>query len=170
VSSGLVADVVHKTELGWCAWACRRTTTCRSRERHARARAQARQGAPRLLVQEQVRPVAELIVGGRVDPVFGPVVVVGGGGVLVELFKDVAIRLAPVGEAEARAMLGETRASALLRGFRGRPVADTDAAARTVSALSRIVADFRERLAGSRSTHSASWRAGGALDTPSSSS
>ena len=99
-----------------------------------------------LLVQEMVRPVAELLVGGRVDPDFGPVIVVGGGGMLVEVYKDAAVRLAPVSEQAAREMIRETRAATLLDGFRGRPAGDVDAAARAVARLSEFVADFQSEI------------------------
>ena len=91
--------------------------------------------------------IAELLVGGRVDPDFGPVVVVGAGGMLVELFKDVAVRLAPVSEETAREMIAETRAAAFLGGWRGRPRGDVDGAARAVARLSEFVADFRDEIA-----------------------
>ncbi|HLO36055.1 MAG TPA: acetate--CoA ligase family protein, partial [Candidatus Deferrimicrobium sp.] len=66
----------------------------------------------------------ELILGGRRDPSFGPLVVVGLGGILAEVLDDVAIRLAPVAAEEAAAMLGELRGAALLAGARGRPGID----------------------------------------------
>jgi hypothetical protein len=94
-----------------------------------------------------VAPVSELLVGGRLDADFGPIVVVGGGGILVEVYKDVAIRLAPVTEAVALEMLEETRAGALLRGFRGRPAGDVPETARTVAAVSRFIADFAGEIA-----------------------
>ena len=99
-----------------------------------------------LLVQEMVRLVAELLVGGRVDPDFGPVIVVGGGGMLVEVYKDAAVRLAPVSEATAHEMISETRAATLLGGFRDRPKGDVDAAARAVARLSEVVADFQSEI------------------------
>jgi acyl-CoA synthetase (NDP forming) len=61
-----------------------------------------------MMVQRMVSPVAELLVGARVDPEFGPVVVAGMGGVNVELFKDVAVRLAPVLPSAAGEMLRAT--------------------------------------------------------------
>jgi succinyl-CoA synthetase beta subunit len=100
-----------------------------------------------LLVQEMARPIAELLVGGRVDPDFGPVIVVGGGGILVELYKDVAVRLAPVSEDTAREMIGETRAARLLGGWRGRPAGDVDAAAHAVARLSELLVDFQDEIA-----------------------
>ncbi len=79
-----------------------------------------------VLVQRMAAPGIEVLVGVRHDPTFGPVVVVGGGGILVELMADVALAVAPVGPAEARAMVAETRIGRLLAGVRGRPPADID--------------------------------------------
>lgn len=89
-------------------------------------------------------PVVELIVGARVDPSFGPLVLVGLGGVQAEVYRDVQVALAPVDEDEAVAMLGRLRAFPLLRGWRGRPPVDVAAAARTVVAVSRVVAEHRD--------------------------
>jgi len=85
-------------------------------------------------------------VGARVDRDFGPIIVVGAGGVQVELYKDVAIRLAPVNEESARQALAATQVSKLLGGFRGSPVADIAAVARTVSAVSQFIVDFADQL------------------------
>jgi succinyl-CoA synthetase beta subunit len=93
-----------------------------------------------------VAPVAELFVGGRIDPDFGPLVLVGAGGVLVELYRDVSVRLAPIDEDTALEALGATRISRVLDGFRGRPPGDRRAAARAISALSGFVADFADEL------------------------
>ena len=64
-------------------------------------------------------PVAEILVGARVDPDFGPLIVVGAGGINVELYKDVAVRIAPISEEEALAALAATRISRVLDGWRG---------------------------------------------------
>jgi acetate---CoA ligase (ADP-forming) len=95
-------------------------------------------GAP-VLVQQQIPAGVELLVGGRRDPVFGPVVVCGLGGVFTELVRDVSLRLAPLGEAEALAMLREGRKVAVLRGFRGGPAADERALAAVLIAVSELV-------------------------------
>lgn len=99
-----------------------------------------------ILVQEMVQPVVELLVGARLDPDFGPVIVIGGGGLQVELFSDVCVRLAPVSESEADAMLAETRTSALLEGWRGGPKADRAAVARTASLVSQFIVDFADEV------------------------
>ena len=76
------------------------------------------------LVQPMLPGDIELIVGARRDPTFGPLVQIGPGGVMTELYDDVATRLAPLTEADALAMIGETTVHTLLAGFRGLPFHD----------------------------------------------
>jgi acetate---CoA ligase (ADP-forming) len=98
-----------------------------------------------VLVQEMVPPGAvEVIVGASVDPEFGPVVVFGMGGVLVELIKDSALRLAPISGDEARQMIEATRGAALLRGFRGAAPADMAALSAALVRLSHLAWDLRD--------------------------
>ncbi|HEV7809412.1 MAG TPA: acetate--CoA ligase family protein [Candidatus Limnocylindrales bacterium] len=78
----------------------------------------------------------ELIVGGRRDASFGPIVLVGLGGVLAEALDDVAVRLGPVSAIEARAMLSDLRGAAILDGFRGRSGIDREAVVKTIVGLS----------------------------------
>jgi acyl-CoA synthetase (NDP forming) len=92
-----------------------------------------------LLLEPMADPGVELIIGARRDPSFGPVVLVGLGGVLTEILDDVVIRLAPVSEDEAARMLGELRGSRILAGVRGRAPADRAGAAAMIAALSRLV-------------------------------
>jgi acyl-CoA synthetase (NDP forming) len=94
-------------------------------------------GAP-LVVQTMQTGLAEAIVGYRDDPVVGPLVLVGAGGVLAELYQDVSIRLAPVSEDEAQRMIEDVKGLAVIRGYRSLPPGDTKALARVVSAVSRI--------------------------------
>ena len=91
-----------------------------------------------VLVQRMESGIAEAIVGYRDDALVGPVVLVGAGGTLAELYQDVALRLAPVTEAEAREMIAEVKGLALLRGYRGLPRGDEGALASAVAALSRL--------------------------------
>ena len=86
----------------------------------------------------------ELLVGARWDARFGPVVLVGLGGVLTEVLRDVAVALAPVDEATARELLLSLRAAPLLQGARGRRAVDLAAAAAAVAALSRVAAAHPE--------------------------
>lgn len=86
----------------------------------------------------------ELIVGTQVDPHFGPIVMVGLGGVLTEVLHDVAFALAPVGAADARALLESLKSAALLHGVRGKPAVDVEAAAVAVARLSEVAAAHPE--------------------------
>jgi acyl-CoA synthetase (NDP forming) len=100
-----------------------------------------------VLVAPMAPPGVETIVGVENDPTFGPLVMFGLGGVFVEVFRDVTFRLAPFDESEAHRMIEEIQASSLLHGARGRPTADVDALARTLSAVSRFAAAQGSRLA-----------------------
>jgi acetate---CoA ligase (ADP-forming) len=93
-----------------------------------------------LLVARQMSGV-ELILGGRRDPSFGPLVVVGLGGILAEVLDDVAIRLAPVDADEAAAMLHELRGGAVLAGVRGRPGIDRPAVIEAIVRLGHLLVE-----------------------------
>ncbi|MCP2241522.1 acetate--CoA ligase family protein [Lentzea aerocolonigenes] len=82
----------------------------------------------------------ELIIGAKRDPSFGPVVLVGAGGVHAELFRDTAIELAPVSPATAREMLARLVCAPLLTGWRGSPAADVEALAEVVAQVSETLA------------------------------
>ncbi len=82
-----------------------------------------------VVVQEMVKGLGEAIVGFRRDPRVGPVVVVGIGGILAEVYGDVSVRPAPVDLTAARAMIAEVKGFAPLRGFRGLPEGDLEALA-----------------------------------------
>lgn len=93
-----------------------------------------------VLIQPMVTGLGEALVGFRRDNLVGPVVTVGAGGVMAEIYRDVAIRPAPVSVQIARQMLDEVKGFALLRGYRGRPVGDLDALARLVASVSQLAA------------------------------
>jgi acetyltransferase len=97
------------------------------------------------LVQEMVTGT-EVILGARTDPLYGPLIVVGSGGILVELIKDVACRLLPVTPIDARAMIAELKVAKLLAGFRGRPAGDVDALVQAVCGLSDFYLQHRHLL------------------------
>jgi acyl-CoA synthetase (NDP forming) len=94
-----------------------------------------------LIVEPMASPGLELIVGLNRDPDFGPLVVVGLGGVLAEVLDDVVIRLAPVTSDEATAMLDDLRGARLLDGVRGRPAADRAAIAAIIVAVAQLGVD-----------------------------
>ena len=87
----------------------------------------------------------EFIIGGLIDPVFGPAVMAGAGGVLTELYKDAVFRLCPCSEAEAVRMLKELKISPVLEGYRGSPL-DLKGLAETVSKVSEVFDDFDGKL------------------------
>jgi len=82
--------------------------------------------------------LAEAIVGYRDDPVVGPLVLVGSGGVLTEIHRDYVLRMAPVSEREAGEMIEQVKGFAAIRGYRNLPRGDLGALARAVSALSAL--------------------------------
>jgi len=98
------------------------------------------------LVQEMVSGV-EMLVGARDDALYGPMIVLGAGGVMVELVRDVALRLLPVTPGDVRAMLKELRVSELLKGFRGSAACDIHALIDAVVALGDFYLDHRQWLA-----------------------
>ena len=89
----------------------------------------------------------ECILGMRRDPMFGPVVMVGTGGVLAEIVNDVSFRKAPIDHEEAKRMIGDLAVSRVLDGVRGRPRCDIDALAGAVAALSRFAAAHADKVA-----------------------
>jgi acyl-CoA synthetase (NDP forming) len=103
-------------------------------------------GIEGVLVQRMERGVAECIVGIQHDPEVGSVVLAGLGGIFVEVFDDVALRLPPVDHAGARAMLASLRGAPLLEGARGRPVADRDALADIVERVSQLACEVGDLI------------------------
>jgi len=139
----LSPDLPHKTEVGGVALHIADADAL-SREAAA-MRARVAAAAPRaritgLLVQPMAQGLAEAILGVRRDPEVGPIVLLGAGGVLAELHRDVTLRLAPVDLAMAREMIGEVRGLKPLGGFRGLPRGDLDALAAAIVAVSRLAA------------------------------
>ncbi|HTS74345.1 MAG TPA: GNAT family N-acetyltransferase [Gaiellaceae bacterium] len=100
-------------------------------------------GAP-VVVQAYVRDGAELLAGAVQDPVFGPLVAFGPGGVLAELIGDAGFRLAPLTDADAHELVHTGKAGRLVRGFRGTPRADDEALVDLVLRLSALAEDLPE--------------------------
>lgn len=94
--------------------------------------------AKRVLVQRMESGLAEAIVGYRDDPVVGPIVVVGAGGVLAEVYRDAVVRMAPVSEGEAEEMISRVKGFAAIRGYRNLPRGDITALAKAVAVVSRL--------------------------------
>lgn len=97
-----------------------------------------------LLVQEMAPQSTEVIVGATKDPQFGPALMFGLGGIFVEVLKDVAFRIAPISEPDAREMITEVRANPILKGYRGQPPADIKAIVEILMNTSRLVMEHQE--------------------------
>lgn len=138
-------DIIHKTDVGGVALnlsddkAVRQAATAmldRARTAYPQADIQG------IHVQAMVTDGLELISGVTRDPQFGPLVMVGSGGVAVELHQDVAFDLAPLSPTDATAMLNRTTVGPLLAGYRGNPAYDQGAVADIIVRLARLAADL----------------------------
>ena len=89
-----------------------------------------------------------MILGVKRDPLFGPIVLCGFGGILVELLKDVAIGIPPLSSEQARDMLARLRGFPILGGVRGKPLADIDALCGAIAGVSRLALSLRDQLTG----------------------
>ncbi len=134
-AKALCADILHKTEAGAV---CLGVADRAGFDREVRAMLERVPAARAVLVQKMESGLAEAIVGYRDDPVVGPIVLVGAGGTLAEIYKDFALRLAPVGEDEAAAMIEKVKGLATVRGYRNLPRGDVAALAKAVAAVSRL--------------------------------
>ena len=143
-------DIHHKTEVGGVCLNLNDAAAVRHAYSAMLADVTARAPQAKLngvLVQPMVGAGLEMVVGGRVDAQFGPLIVVGLGGVLVELMRDTVTRLAPVNQQEALDMLGALRGAAVLAGFRGQPPVDLAQLAALVVRLSEFLADQADDVA-----------------------
>ena len=133
---GMLGRVLHKTDQGGVILNINDRRLKRSvREIHSRFR----NSHPYAARPEDGTTGIELILGARRDPVFGPVILAGIGGVFTEVFRDTALELAPLSIPRALAMLDRLRGAALLKGFRGQAPSDLKAVAEAITALSRLM-------------------------------
>ena len=141
VAKILSPEIAHKTDAGGVvvnianAGALKRAAAAilqSVRVKHPQARLNG------ILVQRMEQGLAEVILGYQHDPQVGPVVMLGVGGVLAEIYRDFALRLAPVTEEEAERMIEEVKGLAVIRGYRNLPRGDTAALARAVAAFSGL--------------------------------
>jgi acyl-CoA synthetase (NDP forming) len=133
-------DIEHKTEAGAVKLNLRDEAELRAA---CAAMTAAKSG---FLVQRMITGGVELVVGVKRDPQVGPVLLVGMGGVLVEVLRDTALALAPVGKAEARRMLESLKGYRLLQGYRGAPAADLDAVCDAIVRVSEFAADHADQV------------------------
>jgi acyl-CoA synthetase (NDP forming) len=138
----VAAEIVHKTESGAVVLGLKSTEEVEAQGKELLAKVS---GKAQLLVQEMVQGT-EVLLGARTDPQYGPFLMIGLGGIFVEVLKDVAIRLLPVDEREAREMLKELRGYKVLEGVRGQGPRDIDALVKAMVGLSDIFAAHRNHL------------------------
>ena len=98
----------------------------------------------KFLIQETIRGEVEVIIGGKRDPIFGPTIIFGIGGVLTELLKDFSLRICPVNKEEAREMVEEIRGFPLFIGYRGRSRLDTNPIIDVIIKVSRIMMENKD--------------------------
>jgi acetate---CoA ligase (ADP-forming) len=143
-------DIAHKTEAGVIRLDLRDPAALRRAYDEILATAARLSPRPRIngmLVQPMAPKGVELVIGARIDPQFGPLIVVGSGGILVELLRDSVVALAPVGRDTALAMLRRLKGAALLAGFRGSAPVELGPVADAVCRVSELIADQREAIA-----------------------
>jgi acetyltransferase len=138
----IAAEVIHKTESGAVVLGVKNAEEAQAEGQKLLTKTL---GRGHLLIQEMVQGT-EVLIGARTDPQYGPFLMVGLGGVFVEVLKDVSIRLLPVDEHEAREMLKELRGYKVLEGVRGQKPRDKDALVKALVGLSEIFAAHRNHL------------------------
>jgi acyl-CoA synthetase (NDP forming) len=140
-------DIPHKTEAGGVRLGLSTPEDVRGAAEDIRA--SALRYAPRaridgFSVQQMTPPGVEIVLGVKNDRQFGPLIAAGLGGIMIELLGDTAVRLAPVNDQLARAMLASLKGHPLLTGFRGKPGADIDALVDTICRLSELAHDLSD--------------------------
>ena len=134
-------DILHKTEAG--ALSVGLSDENAVRHAYVQVTSNATRYAPAaeikgVLVQEMVTGGTEVIVGVTQDSQLGPVLLYGMGGVMVEIMRDVALRVCPISRLDAREMVAQVRGSRVLHGFRGRPAGDVEALTATLVGISQM--------------------------------
>jgi acetyltransferase len=144
-------DISHKTDVGGVALQLTDRDVVKSAYEQIRREVRARIPGAKIdgiLVQRMAVAGVEMMLGIKRDPLFGPVILCGFGGVFVEILKDVAIGIPPLSREQALKMLQELRGFPLLGGLRGRPAADIDALCAAVVDISRLASSLGEQILG----------------------
>jgi len=142
-------DLLHKTEAGVIRLNLRSADEVRAGYQGVITNAGKVSPPPRIngvLVQPMVPQGIEMVAGARNDKLFGPLIVVGLGGILVEVLKDTALAPAPVTAVQAEVLLRQLKGVKLLEGFRGMPAVNMGRLAQVISDVSRFAADHRDRV------------------------
>ena len=142
-------DIPHKTDAGIIKLGISNKTELT--DAYNAILANAKKYAPKakikgVLVQEMVRDAREVIVGMTHDPQFGPAIMFGVGGVFVEVFKDVSLRVAPLSRADAEEMVKEVKGYEILKAFRGKPEADIEGIIDVLLKVSQLALDLGDSI------------------------
>jgi len=143
-------DILHKTEAGVVRLGLRNADEAQAAYAEIMANAAKHAENAKIngaIVQEMVTGGVEVIVGVSYDAQLGPMLLFGSGGVMVEVYNDVALRHCPITRSEAVEMIAEVKGAKLLRGFRGKPAADVDALADTLVRVSQLAVHLDGKLA-----------------------
>lgn len=148
VLKGCSPDILHKSEHGLVALNLATPDQVRdAAQRHAATIRDLKGRYSGVLVAPMLKGGRELALGARVDPVFGPVVLVGDGGIYLEALKDFRLLVAPFTEADVKEALGQLRIAPLLAGVRGEPPVDVEAFCRMAVRLGEAIMRWREHVA-----------------------
>ncbi|SDH60960.1 acetyltransferase [Bradyrhizobium sp. Rc2d] len=150
VAKVVSAEILHKSDIGGVVLNLNNAAEVKKAFADITARVAKLKGKPRLdgiLIAQQVKAELELVVGASLDAEMGPVVLFGTGGIDIELMKDIALAGAPLDEAEARLLIGRTKAGIKVRGYRGRPALHETSAVKALVGLSSLIADAGDRIA-----------------------
>ncbi len=140
-------EIAHKSDVGGVQLNLRSSEGVRGAYADMLARLQANSPGAKIegvLIQPMITGGRELIIGGRQDEQFGPVVLVGWGGIFVEIFEEFSVRVAPISYKQAKEMIEELRGAAILQGFRGDKPADVKAVAEVILRMAQLLVDFPE--------------------------
>jgi succinyl-CoA synthetase beta subunit len=143
VAKILSPDIAHKTDAGGVVLNVADAAQLKKAAEDIYSRVKTKHPKAKLngiLVQRMERGLAEVIVGYKRDPQVGPLVVIGVGGIFAEVYKDIAMQLAPVTMETALQMIEEVKGLATIRGYRGLPRGDCAALAQAVAAFSQLAA------------------------------
>ena len=144
------ADILHKSDIGGVVLNLNSAAEVKKAFNDITARVKKLKNKPKLegiLIAQQVKADLELVVGASLDAEMGPVVLFGTGGVDIELMKDVALAGAPLDAAEAKELIGRTKAGVKLKGYRGKPALHEASVVKAIVGLSNLMADAGTRIA-----------------------
>lgn len=150
VAKVVSAEILHKSDIGGVVLNLNSAAEVKKAFSDITSRVKRLKGKPKLdgiLIAQQVKADLELVVGASLDAEMGPVVLFGTGGIDIELMKDVALAGAPLDEAEARLLIGRTKAGIKMRGYRGKPALHEASAVKALVGLSNLIADAGGRIA-----------------------